>query len=300
MSPVPVPQTFRYQHVLYSPKSWLWGVWLSLPSSWRGRVYGTILRVFGEQIPFTNAYRVRGYFFKLCPTTDEALTTEYVRAHTSIPVAKVLDVVRLPKHLVTPKTSWVMISTAVAGTPLFVNGSGHRLRDAPAEKAALVSQSLKNWLDQLRQLESPCEQRVCGFTGGNFRNFRIGEEPVGPFASIEELNSHPSLAVPEAEIELNEDLSRLVDATKNKAYRFHLVHGDLVLHNVMADDDLRPTGIIDWECAAWMPEYWEALSSSRGAFREMQYWKDVRRSVFQEYKDEMDLDTRIQKLHGGE
>ncbi|KAJ7811477.1 hypothetical protein B0H14DRAFT_2378319 [Mycena olivaceomarginata] len=34
-------------------------------------------------------------------------------------------------------------------------------------------------------------------------------------------------------------------------------HGDLLLHNVLAEADLHPAGIVDWERAAWMPEYWE-------------------------------------------
>ncbi|KAJ7806391.1 hypothetical protein B0H14DRAFT_2610457 [Mycena olivaceomarginata] len=45
-------------------------------------------------------------------------------------------------------------------------------------------------------------------------------------------------------------------APQNKSYRIHLVHGDL-LHNAFAEADLRPAGIVDWECVAWMLEYWE-------------------------------------------
>ena len=33
-------------------------------------------------------------------------------------------------------------------------------------------------------------------------------------------------------------------------------HGDLDLHNIIVKDG-HISGIIDWECAGWMPEYWE-------------------------------------------
>ncbi|KAJ7888922.1 hypothetical protein B0H14DRAFT_2336989, partial [Mycena olivaceomarginata] len=55
----------------------------------------------------------------------------------------------------------------------------------------------------------------------------------------------------------------------NKSYRIHLVHGDLLLHNVLAEADIRPAGIVDWEYAAWMLEYWETVSSSRGHYAYM-------------------------------
>ena len=39
-----------------------------------------------------------------------------------------------------------------------------------------------------------------------------------------------------------------------------LPHGDLSSFNIIADDD-KVTGIIDWETAGWMPEYWEYTSA---------------------------------------
>ncbi|KAJ7052774.1 hypothetical protein C8F01DRAFT_1090419 [Mycena amicta] len=288
-------QTFHYQRKL-SLGSSLWSLWLYLPARWRGRVYRTALRVLAEQIPFSKAYRLPGCYLKLCPSADEALATEYVRTHTSIPVPQILDVVHLPEGLAPPSMSWVVLMTVLPGTPLFVNGSGHRLRDAKEEEDTMkrVGEILREWLAQLRRLESPFDERVCGFTGGSFRNFRISQDPVGPFASVAELHAHQSLSMPPAELAL-----RLASSpTSEKPYQFHLTHGDLLLHNIMADADLRPTGLIDWECAAWMPEYWEALSSSRGAFRNMRIWKEVRRDAFPVYMEELAFDEEVQNYHG--
>ncbi|KAJ7700520.1 hypothetical protein B0H14DRAFT_2417289, partial [Mycena olivaceomarginata] len=83
----------------------------------------------------------------------------------------------------------------------------------------------------------------------------------------------------------------------NKSYRIHLVHGDLV-HNAFAEADLRPAGIVDWECVAWMLEYWETVSSSRGNYAYMWRWKDIRREAFPRYEAEVELDRETQMSHG--
>ncbi|KAJ7192935.1 hypothetical protein GGX14DRAFT_593791 [Mycena pura] len=179
------------------------------------------------------------YLYNLCHFPDEALATEYVRTHTSVPVPKVLDVVQLPA------------------------GSVHTSRSfcASEHQVQRVCEHLRDWITQLRNLQSPSDQRVCGFTGGSSRSLRIGEGP-------------------------------------NKSYNIHFVHGDLLLHNILADSDLRPTGIIDWECAAWMPDYWETVSSSRGHYAYMWRWKDIRRETFTRYEAEVELDRAVQISRG--
>ncbi|KAF8216831.1 hypothetical protein K438DRAFT_1658325 [Mycena galopus ATCC 62051] len=289
--------TFKYQRI-GSLGSYLWSIWLYVPSSWRGCIYRTLLRFqLALHVPCSNAYRLPGCYLKICDSPDEALATEYVRTHTSIPVPKVLDVVRVPARSVHHNRSWLMISAILPGTPLFISGSGHRLKDASERQVQRVCEYLRDWIAQLRN-ESPFDQRVCGFTGGSFRSYRISEDLVRPFASADDLHAHESLTLPPSELASNPQLAHLVSARKNKSYRIHLVHGDLLLHNILADSDLRPTGIVDWECAAWMPEYWETVSSARGAFGYMWRWKDIRREAFPAYEAEVELDRAVQLSHG--
>ncbi|KAJ7094549.1 hypothetical protein B0H15DRAFT_829994 [Mycena belliarum] len=242
------------------------------------------------------AYRIPGCYFKLCHSRDEALVTEYVRIHTSIPVPKILDVVQIPVGSLHPYRNWLMISAVLPGVPLFLGG--HRLRGASEQQVQRVSEYLRDWIGQLRNLQSPFGQRVCGFTGGSFRSFRIENEfPVGPFTSIADFHAHESLTLPEP-LASDPHLARLVSARKNKSYRINLVHGDLLLHNILADSDLRPTGLVDWECAGWMPEYWETVASSRSSFVFMWCWKDIRREAFPAYEAELELDKQVQISHG--
>ncbi|KAJ7931018.1 hypothetical protein B0H13DRAFT_2651691 [Mycena leptocephala] len=290
-------QMFQYQRIA-SLGSCVWSIWLYVPSSWRGRVYRTFLRFLAHHIPSSNAYRLPGCYVKLCHSPDEALATEYVHIHTSVPVPKVLDIVPLPAGCVHPRRSWLMISTILAGTPLFVTGGGHRLKGASEHQVQRVCEYLRDCIAQLRNLQSPFDQRVCGFTGGSFRSLRISEDPVRPFTCVADFHAHESLTLPPSELVSNQHLAYLVSVRENKSYSIHLVHGDLLLHNILADSDLRPTGILDWECAAWMPEYWETVSSSRGHYEYMWRWKDIRRDAFPRYEAEVELDREIQMSRG--
>jgi hypothetical protein len=266
-----------------------------VPSSWRGSVYSILLHFLTYEVPFSNAYRLSGCYVKFCYSPDEALATEYVRIQTSIPVPKVLDVVQLPAGSVHPHRSWLAILAILPETLLFVTGSGHRLRGASEHQQQRVCEYLRDWIAQLQNLPSPFDQRICGFTGGSFRSLHIGEDPVKPFTCIADFHSHESLTLPPSEIISNPHLAHLVSARENKFYSIHLVHGDLLLHNILADSDLRPTGLINWEYAAWRLEYWETVSSSCGHFAYMWRWKDIWRAAFPGYEAELELDMEVQR-----
>ncbi|KAJ7256202.1 kinase-like domain-containing protein [Mycena haematopus] len=207
---------------------------------------------------------------------DEPLATEYVRTHTSIPVPKVLDVVPTGNK----RHPWLMISAPLPG---------HRLRWASGCQLQRVTDDLSNWLEQLRALPSPHSERVCGFAGGPLRSFRIAQEPVGPFETVADFHSQPFCTVH------RNDYDKLISARPHKHYSIRLVHGDLLLHNILADENLRLTGLVDWECAAWMPEYWENVLSSHGHYLWMWCWKDICHDAFPQYEDDLVIDRLIQK-----
>ncbi|KAJ7209997.1 hypothetical protein GGX14DRAFT_534803 [Mycena pura] len=285
-----MPPLFRYQRSS-SFGSLVWALWLHLPPTWRGAAYRLLIRLRGEEIPFSYAHRLPWFYAKLCWSVDEALATEHIRTHTAIPVPYILDVV--PSGCA--NRPWLMISSALSGRPLFANGTGHRLIHASEPQLQRIKDDLRGWIAQLRALRSPYGGRVCGFAGGPLRSFRAGEEPVGPFDSIVEFHSQDFCVVaPPVRPRFAE-----LTATRNKrAYTICLVHGDLLLHNLLADEDFRLTGMIDLESAAWMPEYWETLSSSRSHYWRMWCWKDILHDVFPQYEEELELDREIQTSRG--
>ncbi|KAF9450789.1 hypothetical protein P691DRAFT_773626 [Macrolepiota fuliginosa MF-IS2] len=267
----------------------LWSLWLKVPTRLREFIYRPLIRLYDKdswaiRMPF-------GVYAKLCYLPDEAYATEFVRTHTTIPVPQVLDVLPFPGH---DRRRWLMLSTRLPGTPLFIQGVGHRLANASDAQLARVKEVLAGWIHQLRNIPSPYGDLVGGFLGGPFRSFRVGQIPVGPSDSVAHFHSQVFCTVwPENFDDATPRVQQLISGRPEKPYKIHLVHGDIVLHNILADEELCPTGLIDWECAAWMPEYWETASSSRYQFRYMWCWKDIVRDVFPEYDDDLAIERQI-------
>ncbi|THU81877.1 hypothetical protein K435DRAFT_972187 [Dendrothele bispora CBS 962.96] len=299
------PSRFSYKWS-FRPTSLLWWLWLKFPQSLRARAYRVLIRWFqlGEK---AHVSRLRfGIYAKTSHSPDEALAIEFVRAHTSIPVPQVLDVIPYsPKDesfpdsallsALGPSYSWLTLMTALPGQPLFEDGVGIRLVDATEEQRAVVGNVLSDWISQLRNIPPSHPQRVCGFSGGSFKSHRISGRRVGPFDNPAEFHAQSFCTV--VDPAADERVERLVAERPHKKYRICLTHGDLLLHNILADDNYRPIGLVDWECAAWMPEYWETASSFRSWFSRMFIWKDIVLDSFPKYEDDLLLEYHIQNTY---
>ncbi|EPQ50385.1 hypothetical protein GLOTRDRAFT_82325 [Gloeophyllum trabeum ATCC 11539] len=151
------------------------------------------------------------------------------------------------------------------------------------------------WLEQLRAIgPSPYGDSVCGFLGGPFYSYRIlHDRPVGPFASQEDFHAQWFNTLPEeADAEIRALASRL---RSQKRYRICLTHGDISPNNILVDEAYRPVGLVDFGCAAWMPEYWELTYSIYG--RQLFYpgWVKAFTQIFPQYKDELAVETELWK-----
>ena len=65
-------------------------------------------------------------------------------------------------------------------------------------------------------------------------------------------------------------------------------HGDLHFHNVIVKDG-HISGIIDWECAGWYPEYWDY---TRALFLRANYrpWCNIFTRIFPHYDTELTVE----------
>ena len=66
-------------------------------------------------------------------------------------------------------------------------------------------------------------------------------------------------------------------------------HGDLLLHNIIVEDG-HISGIIDWECAGWMPEYWEFGVILRCLSPSTEWYQNITSLSTFKYKTEMAAD----------
>ena len=280
-----------------SLKSWLWRLWLSFPNVIRARVYHILLYFFGRSFG-PSTYRIPlGIYAKVLISPEEALATEFVRHHTTIPVPKVLDVLPYtPTELAAMGRSTLMITKEIPGVPLSSYDTDFSLSTATLEQKEIFRNTLFDWLTQLRSISPPHPQKVCGFLGGGLYSYRI--KPglrVGPYKSPTEFHAQgfcdASIDYPEM-AEDPDRIGRLIAERPNKKYRICLTHGDIQPHNLLVDDAGRPCGLIDWECASWMPEYWEHTYALRIYLQRDEDWSGIWKSMFPEYEDDLDVEIR--------
>lgn len=73
-------------------------------------------------------------------------------------------------------------------------------------------------------------------------------------------------------------------------------HADLNMRNILVDEDGKLSGIVDWECAGWYPEYWEYTKAHFGARYTFRWIADVVDRVFSGYRDELRADDKLSSM----
>ncbi len=89
-------------------------------------------------------------------------------------------------------------------------------------------------------------------------------------------------------------MRELIARRGNKQYRVCLTHDDITPRNLLFDKNMRPSALVDWECAGWMPEYFELTCTLHRLYR-YQGWVDLFKRVFPSYEDEVTVDVAVLK-----
>ncbi|KAM5544159.1 hypothetical protein V8D89_002208 [Ganoderma adspersum] len=268
--------------------STLWAAWRRMPRFLRLKVYQCLMH-FGQA---TSSTRVTCLPFGLyakhgCNTSvTEALATQFVSVNTTIPVPTILDV--LLDSFGTP----LILMTRAPGTPLGdMPLTANELSDA---QLGTFTSTMARWLTQLRQLgPRPSGQAVCGFTGTPFMSYRIDHSGcVGPFSSSDEFHSQYCCTLPP---QADPDIRALAKRVREKPYRVCFTHGDISPSNILVDEDYVPVGLVDWGCAAWMPEYWE-LTSSIYCRQRYAAWVRIFKAALPQYEEELAVEMELWKF----
>lgn len=195
-----------------------------------------------------SAQRVEGGLFIKMSNIYEGQATDFVRTHTHIPVPVVVD-------NVTVDGVTALVLSRLPGISLAQATAECRPSDEHVDKMA---KQLSVFMTELRSLPPP-SSGVGGFGGQPIRCERVafGATPRGPWSSVADF--HTSL-VDNALLSIPSDQAETVlssiRSAHSRGHRVCLTHNDLGPHNILADEHFNVTGIIDWDTAAWMPEYW--------------------------------------------
>ena len=131
---------------------------------------------------------------------------------------------------------------------------------------------LSSYIDRMRAYDSPWGSRICSVDESAVSGPRIPGSLMGPWDNEDAFHdAYIAIGSPERWYSSRPFAEVLATAQQMKTitHRIRFTHGDLMPHNIMIHNG-HISGIIDWECAGWLPEYWEYVSMLRSP--SMDFW----------------------------
>ncbi|TFK86657.1 hypothetical protein K466DRAFT_587035 [Polyporus arcularius HHB13444] len=230
------------KHILFYVHEWL----LKPLSKWYTRLQGIPVEPSIHFLPF-------GFVLKSNPRLreQEGLAMNLARA-MGVPAPRFISFGEPlggcnAKHSDSPMPSLLM--TGIPGT---------MLSEVDDDKVdfEVVHDDLLNILASMRRFASPWGDAVCGVDGGSVYGHFIPASPLS--ACADEAAFYKAIRAYGNAFDATQDhvdtAERLFTLPRHAIV---FTHGDLLRHNIMIGDDGHVSGIIDWEAAAWLPEYWE-------------------------------------------
>ncbi|AEO62728.1 uncharacterized protein THITE_2107226 [Thermothielavioides terrestris NRRL 8126] len=211
---------------------------------------------------------------------NEYRALELVRRHTDVPVPRPLDLVSDDKRS-------YLLTSAVPGCHV-----GLRINNMSDEEVSSLVRDLRRWLEHIRSIPKRVapEYEISNAAGEGCYDFRIlaGVDCpdtrgviFGPYKNEDDFNSILQCGA-------------LPDVAHRAGHKIVFTHGDINMHNVMVKDG-KLSGIVDWECAGWYPEYWE-YTKAHYVTKHHWHWRKMVDEAFRElgdYRDELATEKKL-------
>ncbi|KAI0322762.1 kinase-like protein [Amylostereum chailletii] len=210
---------------------------------------------------------------------SEADTLRFVRAHTTIPVPRVIASAEGFGRRYT-------IMTCVEGQNLELIWKELK----PLQRTKIIGQ-LQSFTAQLRSLTTPHGPAVCALNGAALKDSRISSGTVGSFPDEDAFNEH---LIEAAKPFMDESTLPGIRSRMRGDHAINFTHGDLARRNIMVKEG-EIAAIIDWEESGWYPEHWEYVKAMYNpGIDKDQSWVDQVRSIFpQEYETDWLVDREL-------
>ncbi|KAF9555231.1 kinase-like protein [Agrocybe pediades] len=145
--------------------------------------------------------------------------------------------------------------TRLPGEPLAL---GRVWETLSHEEKKNIAGDLDECILRMRQCRNPDSPRISSLSGSHIISYRATNGTIAPCRDEEELldqllTIRADWDSPQEEYDA---LTYKVMGIAKMSHSSVLTHGDLYRHNILVENG-RLSVIVDWECAGWMPEYWD-------------------------------------------
>lgn len=215
---------------------------------------------------------------------------QYISTHTSIPVPAVLDFWNPRDDSGAILMEWFPDTRTV----------GEAWPMLSEEQKSIITNQIRGYVDQLRELKQPLHKhgQICAIDGTAFWDTRIKlDRPVGPFSSEETFNNYRlSLLDRYRQSKISSMKVKALESNLHIDHQVVFTHGDLNERNILIDNNCKVVAILDWETAAWMPEYWEHVKAmGNGRIKD---WSKYAIDFAPAFPQELEIDNEFLIING--
>jgi aminoglycoside phosphotransferase len=260
-------------------------VWTWMPVSFRAKAYTHLAAISNKRygstgsertfkLPFNLYLRVSQHDWAPKHQAEYEALRLIQKYTTSIPAPRPIDTIHDSKRS-------FLLMTGLPGRTI-----GQMLCVMTDEQLRSVAQDLKRYLAELRRIPNRTGSRgqICNALGGGILDWRIGDSQRRELIFQDETQFNEFLI---DDLPLGDDKKEQISKSHAVKHDIVFTHADINLRNVLVDDNARISGIVDWECAGWYPEYWECTKAHFTVRHTIRWLADVVDQVFPDFQDEL-------------
>jgi aminoglycoside phosphotransferase (APT) family kinase protein len=152
-----------------------------------------------------------------------------------------------------------------------------------------LADDLANCVKQLRSIPNSTPYLFADTSGGRMVDHRIPDGGCGPFNTEADFNNHL------CHDGVGPDLKLAIASVHSRKHKPYFTHSDLHQTNILVEGG-QLSGIVDWECAAFKPEYWEFTKAMYGVWGHEHMEGMMRRAFGYQYSEELEAEQALWRV----